>query len=245
MTLQRPPFYWQSDSFSSFEHLLITTTSAISPWLQYFEGYGNQSSQLNKKLQLKPLLEIKTYNCKYHQAGICMDVFITSIQPPPPPPKTIWDFDIMLFLFRNRIHICYKVYKVTQFVPCVNVYLYYGNMFLSIMLSLLSKVCIYNWLRHLVDNNNIMDTVCFTQMYKKTVYRHNLASYILSFFFLNILLAVDLCRFCVVIRFSSPPQQPMTSDFEGFSIPEFIHYIYFPILILEKEPVFSLLNVEC
>jgi len=32
----------------------------------------------------------------------------------------------------------------------------------------------------------------------------------------------------------------MTSDFEGFSIPDFIHYIYFPILILEKEPVFSL-----
>ena len=38
--------------------------------------------------------------------------------------------------------------------------------------------------------------------------------------------------------FSSPPQRPMTSDFEGFSIPDFIHYIYFPILILEKEPVF-------
>jgi len=45
--------------------------------------------------------------------------------------------------------------------------------------------------------------------------------------------------------FSSPPQRPMTSDFEGFSIPDIIHYIYFPILILEKEPVFSLLNVQC
>ena len=41
--------------------------------------------------------------------------------------------------------------------------------------------------------------------------------------------------------FSSPPQPPMTSDFEGFSIPDFIHYIYFPILILEKEPVFPFL----
>jgi len=30
----------------------------------------------------------------------------------------------------------------------------------------------------------------------------------------------------------------MTSDFEGFSIPDYIHYIYLPILILEKEPVF-------
>ena len=45
--------------------------------------------------------------------------------------------------------------------------------------------------------------------------------------------------------FSSPPQRPMTSDFEGVYIPDFIHYIYFPILILEIEPVFSLLNVEC
>ena len=44
--------------------------------------------------------------------------------------------------------------------------------------------------------------------------------------------------------FSSPPQRPMTSDFEGCSIPDFIHYIYFLILILEKEPVFSLLNVQ-
>ena len=60
-----------------------------------------------------------------------------------------------------------------------------------------------------------------------------------------IFLAFDFCRFCVVIRFSSPPQRPMTSDFEGYSIPEFIHYIYFPILILEKEPEFSLFNVEC
>ena len=33
----------------------------------------------------------------------------------------------------------------------------------------------------------------------------------------------------------------MTSDFEGFSFPDFIHYIYYPILILEKEPVFPFL----
>ena len=41
--------------------------------------------------------------------------------------------------------------------------------------------------------------------------------------------------------FSSAPQGPMTSDVEGFSIQDFIHYIYFPILILEKEPVFPFL----
>ena len=48
------------------------------------------------------------------------------------------------------------------------------------------------------------------------------------FFLVCVFLAFDFCRFCVVIRlFSSPPQRPMTSDFEGFSIPDFIHYIYF------------------
>ena len=31
----------------------------------------------------------------------------------------------------------------------------------------------------------------------------------------------------------------MTSDFEEFSIPVLIHYVYFLILILEKKPVFS------
>ena len=36
----------------------------------------------------------------------------------------------------------------------------------------------------------------------------------------------------------------MTSDFEEFSIPDFIHYIYFPILILEKEPVFPFLMLS-
>ena len=44
--------------------------------------------------------------------------------------------------------------------------------------------------------------------------------------------------------FSSPPQRPMTSDFEGFSIPDFIHYIYFSILILEKEPVFPYFSAK-
>ena len=33
----------------------------------------------------------------------------------------------------------------------------------------------------------------------------------------------------------------MTSDFEGFSVPDFINYIYFLILILEREPVFPFL----
>ena len=58
------------------------------------------------------------------------------------------------------------------------------------------------------------------------------------FYFFSIFFSIWLLS---VLRghsvFSSPPQRPMTSDFEGFSIPDFIHYIYFPILIIEKEPV--------
>ena len=44
--------------------------------------------------------------------------------------------------------------------------------------------------------------------------------------------------------FSSQPQRPMTSDLKGFSIPDFILYIYFPFLILEKEPVFPFLMLS-
>ena len=55
-------------------------------------------------------------------------------------------------------------------------------------------------------------------------------------------------RLCWFLRghsfFSSPPQRPMTSNFEGFSIPDLIHFICFPILILEKEPVFPFLMLK-
>ena len=63
-----------------------------------------------------------------------------------------------------------------------------------------------------------------------------------SAFVVHVIVESNMCGHFL---FSSQPQRPMTSDFEGFSIPDFIHNIYFPILILEKEPVFSLLNVQC
>ena len=43
--------------------------------------------------------------------------------------------------------------------------------------------------------------------------------------------------------FSSSPQRPMTSDFEGFSITDFIHYIYFPIFNSWKRA--SIFPFEC
>ena len=45
------------------------------------------------------------------------------------------------------------------------------------------------------------------------------------FCFFSVRLQSVLCGHLV---FSSPPQRPMTSDFKGFSIPDFIHYIFFP-----------------
>jgi len=46
---------------------------------------------------------------------------------------------------------------------------------------------------------------------------NNLPLYIKQSVSIDIFLAFDFCRFCVVIRFfPSPPQRPMTSDFEGF-----------------------------
>ena len=43
--------------------------------------------------------------------------------------------------------------------------------------------------------------------------------YFLAFDFLSVLRGH--------LVFSSPPQRPMTSDFEGFSIPDVIHFIFF------------------
>ena len=45
-------------------------------------------------------------------------------------------------------------------------------------------------------------------------------------------------------RFSSTPERPMTYDFEGFSIPDLIHYIFCPIFILQKEPVVPFLMLS-
>ena len=56
--------------------------------------------------------------------------------------------------------------------------------------------------------------------------------------YLSFFLSLYFCRFCVVIRFFHPHHNGMTSDFAGFSIPDFIHYNYYPILILQKSQYF-------
>ena len=77
---------------------------------------------------------------------------------------------------------------------------------------------------------NQLNLFCFINIHKQltlTIYRVSLLLF----------LAFDFVGYAWSFNFSSPPQRPMTSDFEGFSIPDFIRHIYFPILILEKEPL--------
>ena len=59
-------------------------------------------------------------------------------------------------------------------------------------------------------------------------------------FLFFIFLAFDFCQFCIVIRFFHPRHNGQWP----FSVPDFIHYIYFHILIIEKEPVFPFFNVQ-
>ena len=95
-------------------------------------------------------------------------------------------------------------------------------------------------------NTYLLAILSYTAAHNRRMLCHYHSVYISlhqnSFFFFFLFFLAILCGHS---GFSSPPQRPMTSDFERFSIPDFIHYIYFPILILEKEPAFSLLNVQC
>ena len=88
-----------------------------------------------------------------------------------------------------------------------------------------------------LKNTTIFDSIIPNTMYrsrKTENLSHKKYSCCCFSFFFSIRLLSVLRGHSV---FSSPPQRPMTSDIEGFSIPDCIHYIYFPILILEKEPI--------
>ena len=82
-----------------------------------------------------------------------------------------------------------------------------------------------NWLTHF--HNSVMHT-------------QTPLSFLHTFF-----LVFDFCQFCVVIRFFHPATTTNDLRLRRISIP-LIHYIYFLILILEKEPVFpfSMLNAK-
>ena len=84
------------------------------------------------------------------------------------------------------------------------------------------------------DTDNAAQLSAFKLEVKYIILSHDVTCFFSLYFF--------SVRLLSVLRghsfYSSPPQRPMTFDYEGFSIPDFI-------LILEKEPVFSLFNVEC
>ena len=59
------------------------------------------------------------------------------------------------------------------------------------------------------------------------------------------LLTFDFCRFCVVIRvFSIPASMHNDLHLRRISIPDVIHFIFCPIFILQKEPVFPFLMLS-
>ena len=57
-------------------------------------------------------------------------------------------------------------------------------------------------------------------------------------------LAFDFCLFCVAIRFFIRVTTANDHQLRRISIPEFIHYIFCPIFILEKEPVYPFLMLS-
>ena len=63
---------------------------------------------------------------------------------------------------------------------------------------------------------------------------HKLVIFFLFFFYFFIFFLFFSVRLLSVLRghsvFSFPPQRPMTFEFEGFSVPDCIHYIYFSYL---------------
>ena len=91
-----------------------------------------------------------------------------------------------------------------------------------------------------IDNESYLNrhiTITYLQyMYKNTWFHSVKYIQFLHLFFMLLTFVRSVWSFV----FSPLPQRPMTSDFEGFSIPDFIHHIYYLI-----KPVFSLFNVQC
>ena len=121
-----------------------------------------------------------------------------------------------LTCFQCNITCIMNIFTLVKWHPCI--ILFFRDLFYSII-----NFCLhiyFNWL------NIILYSLSFQETF---------------FFFL----AFDFCRFCVVIRFFHPRHKgqwpPTSKDFYTRSYP--LHY--FLILILEKEPVFFLFNVEC
>ena len=68
------------------------------------------------------------------------------------------------------------------------------------------------------SSNQLLFGLYLVIKFQDTVLFYIFSIFFLAFDFLSVLLGHSF--------FSSPPQRPMTFDFEGFSIPDFIHYIY-------------------
>ena len=117
----------------------------------------------------------------------------------------------------TKIHLSVKCFTIqcTFYIDC--------NLLNCCIQNPLNRMCMYHILNH---------------MYHVCVTLYTCVCTVLCSF--GGFFAFDFCRSRLVIRIFHPRrcQRPMTSDFEGFSISDVIHYICFAILILQKVPVF-------
>ena len=66
----------------------------------------------------------------------------------------------------------------------------------------------------------------------------------MGFYFGFLFLALDFCRFCMTIRFFHPHNGQWPTTSKGFLSQILPITFFFPILILEKEPVFPFLMLS-
>ena len=109
----------------------------------------------------------------------------------------------------------------------------------SLIMHVRTSIQIQNIPRKFINKAHVVN---LSQGHKGKVYEtHSLCSAFCNkgCFFVRLLLVL---RGHSVV--SSPPQRPMTSDFEGF-LSQILSITFLTILILEKEPVFPFFNVVC
>ena len=81
-------------------------------------------------------------------------------------------------------------------------------------------------------------------IYNNFSHKSTIATCLNQSFFLYFL-TFDFCQFCVVIRFFIPATTANDLQLRKHFYPRSYPLHFCPILILKKEPVLSLLNVQC
>ena len=135
------------------------------------------------------------------------------------------------WLWGEPIFVCVQLSLTTWVVDVLHIWTYFWSHKDDITSVQLTQGFLHMWLVNRFSKDESSNFVlCVVLPYNGILF------FFLAFDFLLLLRGHSV--------FSSPPQWPMTSDFEGFSIPDFIHHIFLPILTLQKEPVSSFLMLS-